>query len=207
MVGLQHKYVQQSADRGDDDDNNWHPDRPCPLSGPASPTVDADGPTVLMLILFFLRALIGIVQSGFVALAATPRLILRLTPTPGTSAPANPYPFPLHYATPRHLGERWYVVYVGNRVGVFNEWSDVAAATSGVSGNSQRRFGTQAEAVASFDNALSRRSVRVVPAVQPNLTEDPAANPNQGNTGAHFALFSDPPDLKPRMKKEEPDDN
>ncbi|TDL18309.1 hypothetical protein BD410DRAFT_842930 [Rickenella mellea] len=207
MVAFPHNSVPQSADRGDDGDDYWHPDAPFPPPGPVNNSVEADSPTVLMLIVFFLRALLGIVQSGFVALAAAPRFILRPTPSAGSiaGAPENP-PFPCHYATPRHLGERWYVIYVGSRVGVFNEWSDVAAATSGIPGNSHRRFGTQAEAEASFRNALARRSVRWVP-VQPNRLEEPAANPHQGNTGANFATFGDPPDLKPRTKKEEPDND
>ncbi|TDL14395.1 hypothetical protein BD410DRAFT_809766 [Rickenella mellea] len=76
-----------------------------------------------------------------------------------------PPPFPPHvvpHFPPHHLGERFYAVYVGREVGIFTEWSDVAAVTVGVSGNSQRRFGSYAEALQSFFNANQQGRVRVV---------------------------------------------
>ncbi|TDL14068.1 hypothetical protein BD410DRAFT_846377 [Rickenella mellea] len=76
-----------------------------------------------------------------------------------------PPPPPQHvvpHFPPHHVGERFYAVYVGREVGIFTEWSDVAAVTVGVSGNSQRRFGSYAEALESFWNADQQGRVRVV---------------------------------------------
>ncbi|TDL13705.1 hypothetical protein BD410DRAFT_810323, partial [Rickenella mellea] len=115
--------------------------------------------------------------------------------------PANAYSIPVHYAIARNLGERWYVVYVGNRVGVFNDWGDVADATSGVSGNSQRRFGSQLEAIQAFQNAYDRGHVRLVPRLPPT-DQNAAAGPSSCR-----APPGDPSNMKPRPKKEEPDDD
>ncbi|TDL14789.1 hypothetical protein BD410DRAFT_845723 [Rickenella mellea] len=196
MVDLSHTSVQQNDRNNDDDDER----RNLPFPRRPDTADDTDTNAFLMMIFVFLRTLLGIIQAGFAALAAAPQLVQRLAPAASAPVPANPYPFPIFYAAPHHLGERWYAVYVGTRVGVFNDWADVADATSGVSGNSQRRFGSRAEAVHSFRTALDRGHVRHMP------SQPPADNTNQGETSAHFATFSDPPDLKPRPKKEESDD-
>ncbi|TDL14308.1 hypothetical protein BD410DRAFT_809837 [Rickenella mellea] len=184
MVDLGHTHVvQQNGNRGDDDDNNNN-------SSHLNTAVDTDGSSPLMVLLLFLRALLGILQAGFAALAAAPRLVQRLAPGSTTaSGPADPFPppFPVYYATPRNLGERWYAVYVGNRVGVFNDWADVADATSGISGNSQRRFGSQFEAIQSFRAAHAHGHVRFVPRLNYRGPPD------------------DPSNMKPRTKKEESD--
>ncbi|TDL13920.1 hypothetical protein BD410DRAFT_846517 [Rickenella mellea] len=62
-----------------------------------------------------------------------------------------------------HLGRRWYAVFVGREVGVFSSWDEVLAATSGVSGQSQRRFNSFALARREFNFALARGNVRHVP--------------------------------------------
>ncbi|TDL14509.1 hypothetical protein BD410DRAFT_845969 [Rickenella mellea] len=203
MVALQYTSVQQNADRGDDERDD---DR-SPFPGPTNTDVINNNSSPLMLLLFFLRALVGIIQSGFAALAATPRLVLRPAQTANAAGPGDPPPIPCYYATPRHLGERWYVVYVGRRVGVFNEWADVADSTSGVPGNSQRRFASQADAIASFRSAHARGYVRHVAAIPPPNPAIYNQDTGQGNTSSYIPPRDDPWDMKPRTKKEEPDDD
>jgi len=63
-------------------------------------------------------------------------------------------------ATP-HL-ERWYVVTVGSRVGVFQGWNDAASSVVGVSGGTVVRANSQAAGQAIFDKALRDGNVTVV---------------------------------------------
>ncbi|TDL14294.1 hypothetical protein BD410DRAFT_809848 [Rickenella mellea] len=190
--------VQQNGNRGDDDDDEY--------SRRTNTAVNTDSSSPLMVLLVLLRALLGILQAGFTALAAAPAFVQCLAlPTGTASGSPDAYPFPVYYATARNLGERWYAVYVGNRVGVFNDWADVADATSGVLGNSQRRFGSQLEAIQSFRAAHARGHVRYVPRLPP-----PPANTDQ-NAAAGPSNYRGPPDdpsnMKPRTKKEESDDD
>ncbi|TDL14512.1 hypothetical protein BD410DRAFT_845972 [Rickenella mellea] len=202
MVGLRNRSVPQDGDHGDDgegyEDNT-----------PQAPPPDESGSSAILGLIYVLRLLIFLVQTGFTALASAAALSRDVIFDNSTAAsPHAPHalqaphepqvvPPPYYLAPPHHLGERWYAVYVGRTIGVFNEWSDVADATVGVSGNSQRRFGTRAEAIASFHSAVQRRVVRLVPDNEPTEASGSSSSADCGN----------PKDTKPFTKKEEPDDD
>ncbi|TDL14822.1 hypothetical protein BD410DRAFT_845700 [Rickenella mellea] len=216
MVDLRNRLVPQDGDCGDDGDAYK-------ASLPQAPP-DENGSSVILVIIYVLRMLIFLVQTGFTALASAAVLSRDVifdasattSPHAPPYAPQAPYAFqapyvpqapqapqvpavpppPYYLAPPGQLGERWYAVYVGRTIGVFSEWSDVADATVGVRGNSQRRFGTRAEAITSFHAAVQRGIVRIIP-------DDVPAEASGSNTAADCG---DPKDTKPFAKKEEPDD-
>ncbi|TDL14377.1 hypothetical protein BD410DRAFT_846081 [Rickenella mellea] len=197
MVGLRNRTVPQDGDHGDDGDA--YQDGP-----PQAPLDDTDSSAILAFI-YILRLLIYLVQTGFTALvtaAALSRDVIfaeSTTATASPEAPQAPQDLPPQYylAPPRHLGERWYAVYVGRTIGVFNEWSDVADATVGVSGNSQRRFSTRTEAIASFRAAVQRGNVREV------YDDEPPPEASGSNSSTDCC---DTKDTKPFPKKEDPGD-
>ncbi|RXW13543.1 hypothetical protein EST38_g12314 [Candolleomyces aberdarensis] len=62
----------------------------------------------------------------------------------------------------RPAKDTWYVVTVGNEVGVFKGWHKVQALVSGVSGACYKKYRSEAEAVVAFENALDAGVVRQV---------------------------------------------
>ncbi|TDL15289.1 hypothetical protein BD410DRAFT_809057 [Rickenella mellea] len=215
MVDLRHRAISQNDSSGDDGDG----DEQSPYRPPVSSSGD-DQPWLFTALVFILHALVGAIQAGFAALASTPLFLSTAFANTGQPARiqnvADPPAIPHYYAPPHHLGERWYAVYVGRRVGVFNEWADVAHSTSGISGNSQRRFGTRDDAIASFRAAHAAGHVRIqhftppAPYVPPSTTNEENAAQGPGPSSSRSKHYPDcgvGPKFKPFHKKEEPDDD
>ncbi|KAH8111696.1 hypothetical protein DFH11DRAFT_1546296 [Phellopilus nigrolimitatus] len=66
-----------------------------------------------------------------------------------------------------NAGTRWYCVFVGREVGIYNSWDEVVTHTTGVPGQSQRRYASQAEATRSFNLALASGRVRRIDTAVP----------------------------------------
>ncbi|KAH8103712.1 hypothetical protein DFH11DRAFT_1551696 [Phellopilus nigrolimitatus] len=66
-----------------------------------------------------------------------------------------------------NAGTRWYCVFVGREVGIYNSWDEVVTHTTGVPGQSQRRYASQAEATQSFNLALASGRVRRIDTAVP----------------------------------------
>ncbi|KAF5339984.1 hypothetical protein D9611_012412 [Ephemerocybe angulata] len=62
----------------------------------------------------------------------------------------------------RPARETWYVVTVGLQVGVFQGWHSVQPLVSGVRGACYRKYASQEDAVAAFQEALTSNNVRSV---------------------------------------------
>ncbi|TDL19766.1 hypothetical protein BD410DRAFT_841749 [Rickenella mellea] len=180
------KAVRDGHDEDDERRNSGNPSHRG--SGTETPPEDQ---WLVLVILYMIRAMIHSIRymydvgSNIVANIPREFYLNALVPPAeqlGIPAPANaannaniaeePYvpDFPVHMphfdpgAGPdTHLGRRWYVVFVGRQVGVFDSWDEVLAATAGVSGQSQRRFTSFAMARDAFNIALARRNVRWVP--------------------------------------------
>ncbi|TDL25096.1 hypothetical protein BD410DRAFT_801202 [Rickenella mellea] len=217
MVDLRHRFVSQDGDDGDQRDDDERSPR-APLHSPSS----NDSSWAFTALAFILQALVGAIHAGFIALASTPLFMSRLILPAATNVGegphaqrvANPAFIPYYAnANPHHLGERWYAVYVGRRVGVFNEWVEVAEATSGISGNSQRRFGSRSDAIASFQAADAAGHVHVRNSPPPAPPEDTPDNgeddPNAASSSQRkpFPDYRRDGDSKRFHKKEEPDDD
>jgi hypothetical protein len=78
------------------------------------------------------------------------------------AAPFYPQPHAVNYT--KEIGDtrkRWYVVTVGYRVGVYDDWTQVKPLVDGCSGSVYKRC-SFAEGVATYDLAYEQRRLRVV---------------------------------------------
>lgn len=121
MAVLRHNDVPQdghdSGDGRDDDGRDCHPQ--------PEPVLADSINWLLIALLYIARLLIQLVQLPIAIARHVQASPLQLQPPPGAAGPPAIPPGPGHpfyRARPHHLGQRWYVVYVGSTVGVFNEW-------------------------------------------------------------------------------------
>ncbi|KAG5985273.1 hypothetical protein E4U55_007375 [Claviceps digitariae] len=78
--------------------------------------------------------------------------------------------------------ERFYAVAVGNPTGIYNDWSEAAAAIKGVKGPKYKRFGSRKEAVAYIRQFGDREAVEALGEVMP--ASDPVLALRSATSGA-----------------------
>ncbi|KAH8111808.1 hypothetical protein DFH11DRAFT_1546399 [Phellopilus nigrolimitatus] len=108
-------------------------------------------------------------SGGSVGLATAPAVSGNVGGAPPSGSKSGPHSGSLGDCD---MGVRWYVVFKGYEVGVFDDWSTVQGLTSGVPGGSQRRYGTRAEATRAYNEALVRGEVVRVERRPPSPTSD-----------------------------------
>ncbi|KLO05065.1 hypothetical protein SCHPADRAFT_947206 [Schizopora paradoxa] len=114
----------------------------------------------------------------------------RQQPRSSSSVPPTSAPPPSqveHPATsPPEASDRVYVVFVGTEVGVFTDWSTVVRYTSGVPGQTQRRYSTMAAAVHAFNEAVARGEVRRIRTTADTAPIQPLPVPVEPPIGVEF---------------------
>ncbi|KAH7908462.1 hypothetical protein BJ138DRAFT_352382 [Hygrophoropsis aurantiaca] len=113
-----------------------------------------------------------------------------LVPDP-TYIPSIPHPNNIEPPAPGLLPEAYYVITVGQEVGVFFLWADVAERTHNISGSVQSKFRHFEKAKAAYTKAYNSGTVHAVPvyggpfwrmrAVSPPPTPSPSTSSSDGS--------------------------
>ncbi|KAI6125001.1 hypothetical protein EDD16DRAFT_1474488, partial [Pisolithus croceorrhizus] len=76
-----------------------------------------------------------------------------------------PVPHPTHILLPKSnvAVQGYYVITVGQEVGIFYTWLDVAARTNGISGNTHKQCKSFSEAIKVYTRMYNKGCVRAVP--------------------------------------------
>ncbi|KAG1776950.1 hypothetical protein EV702DRAFT_970665 [Suillus placidus] len=99
--------------------------------------------------------------------------------TPYQVTAAVPMPSDIHPPRPDQTPEGFWVIMVGQEVGVFYRWADVAERTNFVSGNVQKRYASFQQALAAYTAGCDEGRVRAVPlAGGPFWPSPPESEPN-----------------------------
>ncbi|KAH9478093.1 hypothetical protein JR316_0010331 [Psilocybe cubensis] len=86
-----------------------------------------------------------------------------LTGATATAVASAPEATPANYVCSTCSGGRWYVVFAGTNVGVFDDWSTVQRYTSGVSHSCYKKYSKKEDAEKAYKDSVTRSEVRILP--------------------------------------------